>query len=92
MTHYVNDYLSPTHNELFRSQPGFGQIRTVYGPSYVKLGQKVTGEEGSTAAKAVIAAEAIGKTYCYPDVWGSTLIATTNQGKRKTQGFAYEII
>lgn len=80
VTHYVNDYLSPTHNELFRSRPGFGQIRTVYGPSYVKLGQKVTGEEGSTAAKAVIAAEAIGKTYCYPDVWGSTLIATTNQG------------
>lgn len=45
VTHYVNDYLSPTHNELFRSRPCFGQIRTVYGPSYVKLGQTVTGEE-----------------------------------------------
>ena len=41
VTHYVNDYLSPTYNELFRSQPGSGKNRTVYEPSYLKLGQKV---------------------------------------------------
>ena len=52
----------------------------MYGPSYVKLGQKVTAEEGVTTPEAVIASQVIGKAYFYPDVWGSTVFATTKEG------------
>lgn len=79
-TIYVNDYLSPTHNELLTVQQGFGQTRTVYGPAYLRLSQKVTVEEGVTTPEATIAANAIGKAYFRPDLWGSVLFAAAEEG------------
>lgn len=79
-TSYVNDYLSQTHNELLTVQEGFGQTRTVYGPAYLRLSQKVTGEEGVTTPEAMIAANAIGKAYFQPDLWGSVRFAATEEG------------
>lgn len=40
----------------------------------------MTAEEGVTTSEAVIASQVIGKAYFYPDVWGSTVFATTKEG------------
>lgn len=82
-TSYVPEYLSATNNELMAYEKGFGVTRSVYGRGYERLGQKVTAEPGteSMPLEAAIAANAIGKAYFQPDIYGSPLFATDGQGQ-----------
>ena len=85
------DYLSPTANDLMTYEQGFGATRTIYGNGYTRLSQKVTafgtdtGEAGNGAGamppETLIGAEVIGKTYFQPDIYGSPLFASNEQGQ-----------
>ena len=90
---YLPDYLSGTANDLMTYEQGFGITRTIYGNGCTRLSQKATafgtdtGEAGNgTGAGAMppetlIGAEVIGKTYFQPDIYGSPLFASNEQGQ-----------
>ena len=79
------DYLSGTANDLMACEQGFGITRTIYGNGCTRLSQKVTAF-GAGAGEAVppetlIGTEVIGKTYFQPDIYGSPLFASNEQGQ-----------
>ncbi len=82
---YLPDYLSGTANDLMACEQGFGITRTIYGNGCTRLSQKVTAF-GAGAGEAVppetlIGTEVIGKTYFQPDIYGSPLFASNEQGQ-----------
>ncbi len=82
---YLPDYLSGTANDLMACEQGFGITRTIYGNGCTRLSQKVTAF-GAGAGEAVppetlIGTEVIGKTYFQPDLYGSPLFASNEQGQ-----------
>ena len=88
---YLPDYLNGTANDLMAYEQGFGITRTIYGNGYTRLSQKVTafgageGEAGSgtgaVPSETLIGTEVIGKTYFQPDIYGSPLFASNEQGQ-----------
>ena len=87
---YLPDYLSPTNNDLMAYEQGFGATRTIYGRGYERLSQKVaaagadtgtgTGAEALTP-EMMIGANVIGKAYFQPDLYGSPLFTSNEQGQ-----------
>ena len=82
---YLPDYLSGTANDLVAYEQGFGITRTIYGNGYTRLSQKVTafgaGEGEAVPPETLIGTEVIGKTYFQPDIYGSPLFASNEQGQ-----------
>lgn len=79
---YVNDFLSTTGNELMAYQTDSCQVRTVYGPSYMRLSQNVTSQaDVGNIPEGNIAANVIGKAWFQSDLWGSVRFASNEQGQ-----------
>ncbi len=82
---YLPDFLSRTDNELMAYEKGKYNLRTVFGRGYERLAgiaavEAETAGTGLPGAEAVTAA-AVEKMYFQPDLYGSPLFASNEQGQ-----------